>query len=81
LSIASLAGLVSLPLAIHRVVSYYVVEQPSYHHHGFPSTEAAVAIVVVPLWVYYLYRVIREAARRRNGEGSSASETVASPAK
>jgi hypothetical protein len=78
LGIASLAGLVSLPLAIHRVVSHYVVERPLYHH-GFPSTEAAVAAVVVPLWGYYLYRIIRETARRKNGEDSSASETVSSP--
>lgn len=79
LGIASLAGLVSLPLAIHRVVSHYVVEHPSYYHHGFPSTEAAVAAVAVPLWGYYVYRVIRETARRRNSEDSSASETVSSP--
>jgi hypothetical protein len=78
LGIASLAGLVSLPLAINGVVNHYVVERPLYHH-GFPSTEAAVAIVVVPLWGYYLYRVIRETARKGNGEDSSASATAASP--
>jgi hypothetical protein len=79
LGIASLAGLVSLPLAIHSVVSYYVVENPYHYHDRFPSTEAAVAMVVVPLWGYYLYRVIRETARKGNGEDSSASATVASP--
>ena len=71
LGIASLAGLVSLPLAIHSVVSYYVVEHPSYYHEGFPSTEAAVAIVAVPLWGYYIYRVIRETAHRKNSEDLS----------
>jgi hypothetical protein len=81
LGIASLVGLVSLPLAIHRVVSHYVVEHPSYYHQGFPSTEAAVAIVVVPLWGYYLYRVMRETARRKNGENSPVGETTSSPTK
>lgn len=76
LGIAGLAGLVSLPLAIHRVISYYVVEHPYYYHEGFPSTEAAVAAVVVPLWAYYLYRVIRETARRKNSGDSPFSGTV-----
>jgi hypothetical protein len=76
LGIGSLAGLVSLPLAMHSVVSYYVVEQEYYYHQSFPSTEVAVAMVVVPLWVYYLYRVIRETARRKNGEDSSVGETA-----
>jgi len=76
LGIASLAGLVSLPLAIHSVVSHYVVEHPTYYHEGFPSTETAVAIVVVPLWGYFIYRVIRETERRKNGEDLSVSETM-----
>lgn len=76
LGIASLAGLVSLPLAIHSVVTYYLVEQPYYHHESFPSTETAVAAVVVPMWVYYLYRVIRETARRKSVADSSIGGTV-----
>ena len=76
LGIASLAGLVSLPLAIYSVVNHYVAEHPYYYHEAFPATQTAVAIVVVPLWGYYLYRVFRETARKRNSEDSSASESV-----
>ena len=79
LGIASLAGLVSLPLAIYSVVNHYVVEHPSYYHQGFPSTQTAVAIVVVPLWGYYLYRVIRETVRRKNGGDSLVGGTISSP--
>jgi len=49
LGIASLAGLVSLPLAIYSVVNHYVKES---YHESFPSAQLAVAIVVVPLWCY-----------------------------
>ncbi len=79
LGVASLAGLVSLPLAVYSVINYYVVEHPHYYDEGFPAMQTAVAIVVVPLWVYYLYRVIRETARRNKGGGSSVSETISSP--
>jgi hypothetical protein len=79
LGIASLAGLVSLPLAIYSVVNHYVVEHPYYYDEAFPAAQTAVAIVVVPLWVYYLYRVVRETARRNKGEDSSVGETTSSP--
>ena len=79
LGIASLAGLVSLPLAIYSVVNHYVVDHPYYYDEGFPAMQTAVAIVVVPLWVYYLYRVIRETARRNKGGDSSVSESISSP--
>jgi hypothetical protein len=75
LGTASLAGLVSLPLAIYSVVNHYVAEHPYYHHEDFPATQTAVAIVVVPLWCYYLYRVIRESARR-NKDGDSSPTTT-----
>lgn len=79
LGIASLAGLVSLPLAIYSVVNHYVLEHPSYYYEGFPSAQTAVAIVVVPLWGYYLYRAIREIARRKNGGDRPVDGTVSSP--
>jgi len=72
LGIASLAGLVSLPLAIYSVVNHYVKES---YHESFPSAQLAVAIVVVPLWCYYLYRAIRESARR-NKDGDSSPTTT-----
>jgi hypothetical protein len=74
LGIASLAGLVSLPLAIYSVVNHYVKDYPYSYHESFPSAQLAVAMVVVPLWGYYLYRVVRETARKRNSEDLPASE-------
>jgi uncharacterized membrane protein YozB (DUF420 family) len=75
LGIASLAGLVSLPLAIYSLVNHYVKEYPYSYHESFPSAQLAVAIVVVPVWGYYLYRVIRESARR-NKDGDSSPTTT-----
>jgi hypothetical protein len=72
LGIASLAGLVSLPLAIYCVVNHYVNES---YRESFPSAQLAVAIVVAPLWGYYLYRVIRETARR-NKDGDLSPTTT-----
>ncbi len=60
LGLASLTGLVSLPLAINALVNHYVVQE---FPGEFPHVEMAVAIVAVALWVYYLYRVVRETAR------------------
>ncbi len=65
LAITSLAGLISLPMAIYSLANHYGVEQPDFE--GFPATQTATAVVVVVLWVYYLYRVIRETARRDKG--------------
>jgi len=64
LGIFSLAGLVSLPLAIYQLIDYYVTRtgEPGYgpYNNPPPSEALAVAIVVVPLWAYYLFRVFRE---------------------
>ncbi len=76
LGIASLSGLVSLPGAIYAVVSYYAVEPPA---AAFPHTEMAIAVVVVPLWAYYLCRVIRETARRPNKGGAPPPNEIPSP--
>ena len=69
LGIASLAGLVSLPLAINAVVNHYVVQD---FPGEFPHVQMAVAIVAVPLWAYYLYRVVRETARGNRADESPA---------
>jgi len=58
----SLTGLISLPLAIYRILRYYIVEY-SYPPKA-PSTELAVAIVFVPLWAYFMFRVFREMRRK-----------------
>lgn len=81
LGIASVAGLISLPLAIYSVIEHYAVHHQYYYGYseGFPSTQTAVAIVVVPLWCYYLYRVIRETSRRNKGEDSPAGESTSAP--
>lgn len=70
LGIFSLAGLVSVPLSIYTVVDYKMVEHPSWSHASFPSTEVAVAIVVVPLWCWYVFRVIRETVAGKNARVS-----------
>lgn len=54
----SIAGLVSLPLAIYQTVHHFV-EGPS-HRYDDPSMGLAVAMVIVPLWAYYLFRVLRD---------------------
>ena len=76
LGIMSLAGLVSLPLAIQSIVKHYMVEHPQYYHNTFPSTETAVAIVVVPLWCWYIFRAVRETGARGNGSAASVNEAL-----
>ncbi len=76
LGIMSLAGLVSLPLAIQSMVKYHMVEHPQYYHNTFPSTEVAVAIVVVPLWCWYIFRAVRETGARGNGNATAVGETL-----
>jgi hypothetical protein len=51
-----IATLVSVPLAVYRIVRYYreVIAPPP------PATELAIAIVVLVIWVYYLLRLLRE---------------------
>jgi hypothetical protein len=71
----SSAGLVSLPLAIYKAIHYFIAE-PTYRDYPYyeevnppaPSTELAVAIVVVLLWAYFMFRVLREIRQRNRGE-------------
>ena len=73
LGIASLAGLFLLPMSIYDLVRQYAEEDL---HTNPPHASAAIFVAVLPLWVYYLYRVIREEARRKKEGDSSASKTA-----
>ena len=57
LAIYSMTGLVAVPLAIYSFAHYYIEGS---RHWGDPSGPLATAIVVVPLWIYYLMQVMRE---------------------
>ena len=51
-----IATLVTVPLAIYRLVRYYreiITPDP-------PAAELAVAVVVLLIWVYYMLRLLRE---------------------
>lgn len=65
LGIFGLAGLIALPLAIYQLIDYYVADHGYLSHVDPPSESLAVAIVVVPLWAYYLFRVFREIRQPR----------------
>jgi hypothetical protein len=70
LSVFSIGGLVSLPLAIYEMASYYVEPVEEYMYHSDPSSSIAAAVVIVPLWVYYLMRVMRETRAAKKEEAS-----------
>lgn len=65
LAIFSLAGLVALPSALNDVVWYYI---EGYRRGSNPTTSLATAVVTVPLWGYYLWRILREF---RHGQGDA----------
>ena len=67
LGIFSLTGLISLPLAIYQTIHYFDEEQYHYHPQA-PSTELAIAIVFVLLWVYFIFRVSREFKQQNRKE-------------
>lgn len=62
----SIAGLVSLPLAVYQTVHHFI-EGSSYSHDD-PSMELAVAMVIVPLWAYYLLQVLRDIRQNKGRE-------------
>ena len=70
LSIFSVGGLVSLPLAIYETARYYVEHGEEYMYWNDPSGQIAAAVVIVPLWVYYLMRVLRETRAAKKEEAS-----------
>ncbi|MFC1925736.1 DUF5671 domain-containing protein [Chloroflexota bacterium] len=74
-----LAVLISLPLAIHQSIRYYTEDQAyayypgSFRHYTIsdPSEELAVAIVLIPIWVYLMFKVLREIKQRDTGESEN----------
>jgi len=57
----SLAALVALPVALYQAIRYYTADTGHYgSYQANPSTALAVAVVLVPLWGYLLFRVLRE---------------------
>ncbi len=62
LALSSLTGLIALPWAIYSTISHHY-EIPSIYERYLsnPSTELALAVVVIPIWAYYLCMVIKEA--------------------
>jgi len=66
LFMSSVAGLVSVPLAIYRAVEYYHLET-SYYAQA-PEVELTVVAVVVPVWVYYMFRVVQDIRQRDRSE-------------
>jgi hypothetical protein len=52
----SIAGLISLPAAVIETVRYYYTDD----YWGDPAAPIGAAAILVPLWVYYLFRVLRE---------------------
>jgi heme/copper-type cytochrome/quinol oxidase subunit 1 len=67
LGVFSLGGVVSVPLAIYETAHYYVEGSNSWSD---PSGSIAAAVVILPLWIYYLTRVMRE-TRAANKDQSS----------
>jgi len=74
LAVFSLGGLVALPMAIYETARYYVEGEM---YWGDPSAQIASAVIIVPLWVYYLIRVLREtrAAKKEPFEDVTGGES------
>lgn len=68
LGIYGIAGVVSLPLAIYQTVRYYTVEHERPYYYHAPSAEIAVAAVVVALWGYFMFRVMRDMRQRHTAQ-------------
>lgn len=62
LTIFSITGIVALPVAIYALAHYYI-EGSS--HWDDPSAPLATAVVAVPMWIYYLMRVMRETRAKK----------------
>jgi len=70
LIVYGITGIISLPLAIYQTIDYHIADTPLYGrpHSNEPSTELAIAIVIVILWAYFMFRVLREVRQRDSGE-------------
>lgn len=73
LGVFSLGGIVSLPLAIYETAHYYVEGGATW---GDPSAYIAAAVVIVPLWIYYLIRVMRDTRAARNEQPASPNDVA-----
>jgi membrane protease YdiL (CAAX protease family) len=62
LTIFSISGLVALPVAIYAFAHYYIEGS---RHWDDPSAPIATAIVTVPMWIYYLWRVMQETRAKK----------------
>ncbi|MFA5374653.1 MAG: DUF5671 domain-containing protein [Dehalococcoidia bacterium] len=70
LTVFSIGGLVALPVAIYEVANYYVEHVEEYMYHSDPSGSIAAAVVIVPMWVYYFMRVMRNTHAAKKDESS-----------
>jgi hypothetical protein len=70
LTIFSIGGLVALPVAIYEVANYYVEHAEEYMYYNDPSGSIAAAVVIVPMWVYYFMRVMRNTHAAKKEEAS-----------
>ena len=79
LTIFSIGGLVALPVAIYDMAQYYVDHVEEYMYND-PSGSIAAAVVVVPLWIYYLVLVMRDTRAAKKSQGSQPSDEGVSTA-
>ena len=75
LTLSGIAGLVSIPIAIYQIITYYALDNPYLYPRDFPSAALAAAIVIVLLWAYYLFRVLQEPRPQENGGAPHSSAT------
>lgn len=66
LAIFSLAGITSLPSAINDTITYHL---RGYKQGNGPAEPLAVAAITVPLWGYYLWRVLRDLRHGAKADG------------
>jgi hypothetical protein len=72
LAVFGIGGIVSLPVAINETVHYYVDDSNETSRYytrdssdrDAPSEQLAAAIVLVPMWTYYVFRVLREVRQK-----------------
>jgi hypothetical protein len=78
LSVFSIGGLVALPLAIYEIAHYYVENHSEeFMYWSDPSGTIAAAVVIVPLWIYYLMRVLRNTHAAKQEESSEEGVSTA----
>jgi hypothetical protein len=74
LAIYSMAGLVSLPVAVGTGLHYSVGDP---YFYDTPETSLSIALIVVLLWIYFFWRVIKEmrAGKPRPSANSQVTES------